>query len=105
MKILLARCRGLPAGDPRSWRRKIAAGLEGPALAAAKTSLFNARIDIGVTATFLILVTIIVLGTAYECWVLLSGRKPIMLRESPRVLLPEAGGGGVAGDRRDHRSA
>ena len=66
---------------------KLAAGLEGPALAAAKNSLLNARIDVVVTATFLCFVTIIVLGTAYECWLLLSGRKPVVLRESPYVSL------------------
>ena len=66
---------------------KIAGGLEGPALAAAKNSLLNARVDVVVTATFLVFVTIIVCGTAYECWLLLSGRKPVVLRESPYVAL------------------
>ena len=66
---------------------KIAGGLEGPALAAAKTSLLNARIDIGITVTFLLMVSVIVLGTARECWLLLSKRKPIVLHESEYVLL------------------
>jgi hypothetical protein len=69
---------------------KIAGGLEGPALAAAKNSLLNARVDVVVTATFLLFVTIIVCGTAYECWLLLSGRKPVVLRESPYVALGES---------------
>ncbi len=64
---------------------KIAGGLEGKALSMAQTSLFNARLDIVVTATFLIFVSIIVLGTAYECWLLLTKRKPIVLMESPYV--------------------
>jgi carbon starvation protein len=63
----------------------LAKGLTGPALKAAETSLFNARLDVVVTITFLIFVAIIVLGTARECWLLLSRRKPIVLRESPYV--------------------
>jgi len=66
---------------------KVAGGLQGPALAAAKTSLLNARIDIGITVTFLLMVSVIVLGTARECWLLLSKRKPIVLHESEYVLL------------------
>ncbi len=69
---------------------KIAGGLDGPALAAAKSALFNARVDVAVTATFLLFVTIIVLGTAYECWLLLSGRKAVVLRESAYVRLVES---------------
>lgn len=60
----------------------IANGLTGPALKAAQTSLFNARIDVAVTITFLFFVTIIVLGTARECWLLITKRKAIVLRES-----------------------
>ena len=66
----------------RMLEAKIAGGLEGKALAMAKTSLFNARVDVVVTATFLIFVSVIVLGTAYECWLLLSKNKAIVLRES-----------------------
>ncbi len=66
----------------------IATGLTGPALTAAKTSLFNARLDVAVTATFLLFVALIVLGTARECWLLLSKRKPIVLHESPYQALP-----------------
>ncbi|MEO5912966.1 MAG: carbon starvation CstA family protein [Luteolibacter sp.] len=64
---------------------KIAGGLQGPALAAAKTSLLNARIDVAITATFLLFVAIIVLGTARECWLLLSKRKATVLRESEYI--------------------
>ncbi len=60
----------------------IATGLTGPALKAAETSLFNARIDVAVTITFLFFVTIIVLGTARECWLLITKRKAIVLQES-----------------------
>lgn len=73
----------------RNLEAKLAAGLEGPALAAAKTSLMNARIDVGVTGLFLVLVAVIVLGSARECWLLLSGRKPRVLLENPRVELPD----------------
>ena len=73
----------------RNLEAKLAAGLKGPALAAAKTSLMNARIDVGVTALFLVLVAVIVLGSARECWLLLSGRKPRVLLENPRVELPD----------------
>ena len=72
----------------RTLEAKIATGLTGPALAAAKTSLLNARIDIIITATFLLFVSIIVLGTARECWLLLTKRKPIILRESPYIPHP-----------------
>ncbi|MEO8614798.1 MAG: carbon starvation CstA family protein [Luteolibacter sp.] len=73
----------------RTLETKIAGGLEGKALAMAKTSLFNARVDVVVTATFLIFVSVIVLGTAYECWLLLSKKKAIVLRESDYVAHPE----------------
>ncbi len=65
----------------------IATGLVGAPLKAAQTALFNARVDIGVTITFLFFVSIIVIGTARECWLLLSKRKVIVLRESPYVTL------------------
>jgi carbon starvation protein len=65
----------------------IAKGLSGDALKAAETALFNARLDIGVTITFLTFVAIIVLGTARECWLLLTKRKAIVLRESEYVVL------------------
>ncbi|MEI6653376.1 MAG: carbon starvation CstA family protein [Verrucomicrobiota bacterium] len=88
MKIFSANAAGfLPA--IRKLEGKIAGGLDAPALAAARNSLFNARIDVMVTATLLVFVTLIVLGTAYECWLLLTKRKPIVLRESPYELLRE----------------
>jgi carbon starvation protein len=84
MKIFSPNAAGfLPA--IRALEGKIAAGLDGKALSMAKTSLFNAYVDVVVTATFLVFVSIIVLGTAYECWLLLTKRKPIVLRESAYV--------------------
>jgi carbon starvation protein len=85
MKIFSAKAAGfLPA--IRTLEAQIATGLEGAALKAAKTSLLNARIDIVITVTFLVFVSIIVLGTARECWLLLSKRKKIVLHESDYVL-------------------
>ena len=85
MKIFSANAAGfLPA--IHDLEVKIASGLQGKALAAAKTSLFNARIDVAITVTFLLFVALIVLGTARECWLLLSNRKPTVLRESDYVL-------------------
>ena len=64
----------------------LAGGLDGSALAAAKTALFNARLDVAITVAFLIFVAIIVVGTARECWLLLTRRKMIVLRESEYVM-------------------
>jgi hypothetical protein len=58
-------------------------------LAAAKTALFNARVDAVVTATFLLFVTIIVIGSARECWLLLSKRKAGVLNESEYIALKD----------------
>jgi carbon starvation protein len=66
----------------------IATGLTGPALKAAETSLFNARIDVVVTITFLLFVAIIVIGTARECFLLLTKRKASVLRESTYIAHP-----------------
>lgn len=68
----------------------IETGITGPALKAAETSLFNARLDVVVTITFLTFVTIIVIGTARECWLLLTKRKAAVLRESQYAPHPEA---------------
>jgi carbon starvation protein len=88
LKIFSANAAGfLPA--IRTLEGKIAAGLTGPALAAARTSLLNARIDIVITGTFLLFVAIIVLGTARECFLLLTRRKPAVLRESEYIHHPE----------------
>ncbi len=65
---------------------RLATNLSDHALAAAKTSLLNARVDVAITLTFLVFVAIIVLGTARECYLLLAKRKPSILRESDYVL-------------------
>jgi len=86
MKIFSPNAAGfLPA--IRTLEAKIAGGLEGKALATARTELFNAKLDVVVTATFLTFVAIIVLGTARECWLLLRKRKPVELKESEYVAL------------------
>lgn len=59
-------------------------------LLALDRSIFNLRIDIGVTALFLVAVTIIVTGCALEWIKLVRGAKPVVLNESPYVALPEA---------------
>jgi carbon starvation protein len=88
MKIFSPNAAGfLPA--IRTLEVKIAGGLEGKALATARTELFNAKLDVVVTATFLTFVAIIVLGTARECWLLLRKRKPVELKESEYVALAE----------------
>ena len=69
----------------RTLETQIAAGLSGKALQAAETSLFNARIDVVITVAFLFFVAIIVLGTARECWLLLTKRKASILHESEYV--------------------
>jgi carbon starvation protein len=70
----------------RELEESLAGGFDGAALAAAKTSLFNARLDVGITVVFLVFVSVIVAGTARECWLLLTGRKAIKLRESEYVI-------------------
>jgi hypothetical protein len=60
----------------------VKSGLGGAKLAAAKTSLFNARLEVGITVVFLLLVSVIVAGTAHECWLLPTQRKMSKLRES-----------------------
>jgi carbon starvation protein len=54
-------------------------------LAVAKSALWNARIDIAITLTLLLFVATIVLGTARECWLLITRRKPSILHESPYI--------------------
>jgi carbon starvation protein len=73
-----------------SLEAQISSGLEGKALKVAQTSLFNAKLDLVVTIAFLAFVAFIVLGTARECWLLLTKRKAIVLRESEYVALDQA---------------
>ena len=57
------------------FRGQIEAGAHGEALLKAKAQLFNANLDAVVTALFLILVAIIVLGSLHAWWRLLSNEK------------------------------
>jgi carbon starvation protein len=86
MKIFSAKAAGfLPA--IQRLEAKAVTGLS----AIEKNQLFNARIDVVVTTVFLFFVGLIVVGTAYECWLLLTKRKPIVLRESEYVAQADGG--------------
>jgi len=86
MKIFSAKAAGfLPA--IQRLEAKAVTGLS----AIEKNQLFNARIDVVVTTVFLFFVGLIVVGTAYECWLLLNKRKPIVLRESEYVAQADGG--------------
>jgi carbon starvation protein len=67
----------------------IAGGLSGEALKKAETSLTNAKVDVAITGLFLVFVAIIVLGSVREWWLLLRKQKPVVLRESEYVALPD----------------
>ena len=54
-----------------------------------RAQLFNLRVDIFVTGFFLVAVAVIVATSAVEWVRLIRGSKPIELRESPFVALPE----------------
>jgi carbon starvation protein len=86
MKIFSAKAAGfLPA--IQRLEAKAVTGLS----AIEKNQLFNARIDVVVTTVFLFFVGLIVVGTAYECWLLLTKRKPSVLCESEYVAQADVG--------------
>ncbi len=88
LKILSPQAAGfLPA--VRKLEAQIAAGLEGSALKAAETALFNAKLDIVVVTILLSFVAVITLGCVWEWWRILSGRKAAVLREEPYVAMGE----------------
>ena len=64
---------------------------EGTAAPGAARQLFNLRVDIFVTGFFLVAVAVIVATSAVEWVRLIRGSKPIELRESAFVALPEKG--------------
>ena len=66
--------------------------MSGEALKKAQTSLVNAKVDVAITAMFLIFVAAIVLGCAREWYLLLSKRKASVLHESEYVALPDEAG-------------
>jgi carbon starvation protein len=67
----------------------IAGGLGGEALKKAQTALTNARVDVVITALFLLFVAAIVIGCSREWWLMLRKQKPVVLRESEYVALAE----------------
>jgi carbon starvation protein len=67
----------------------IAGGLSGKALMAAQWKLTNAKVDVAITAVFLIFVAAIVIGCVREWILLLRKRKPSVLHESEYVALAE----------------
>ncbi len=73
----------------RTLETQISGGLEGKALKAAQIALFNAKLDAVITIIFLVFVAFIVVGTARECWLLLTKRKAIVLKESEYVALDQ----------------
>jgi carbon starvation protein len=73
---------------------KLTADLAAGAIPAAKVNatqalVFNSRLDALVAALFLGLVVAILVVSARECWLVLAGRKPSQLRETPPVWLPK----------------
>ncbi len=72
----------------RATKAKIAAGGAPAQLAEWQHIVFNNYIDVAVTAFLVLMVAIIVVGCAYEWIRLLSGAKPIVLKESPYIPLP-----------------
>ena len=48
----------------------------------SEQAIINATVDIAITGLFLVLVSAIIIGCAREWWLLLTGRKPIDLKES-----------------------
>lgn len=69
----------------RGLEAKIANGGTPAELKAWGAQLFNNRVDAGVTAVFLILVTIVVLANARTWWQLIAGKREARLREEPYV--------------------
>ncbi|RPJ34116.1 MAG: carbon starvation protein A [Verrucomicrobiaceae bacterium] len=89
MKIFSPRAAGfLPA--VRKLEAQLAAGVPAEKLKAVETALFNARVDIVVVTVFLLFVSIIILGCAWEWWRILSGAKRAESHESPYVKLAES---------------
>jgi carbon starvation protein len=84
------------AADPRlgflsaaaGLQSKITAGGTADQIAEWRQLVFNNYVNVAVTAAFLLLVLAIVASCAREWWLLLSGRKQSVLRESPYVPLP-----------------
>jgi carbon starvation protein len=69
----------------RGLEKKIAAGGTPAELKMWATQVFNNRVDVAVTAVFLVLVTIVVIANARLWFQLLAGKKPATLHEDPYV--------------------
>jgi carbon starvation protein len=86
MKLFSARAAGfLP--QIGKLRGDLASGLPEAKAAVVRTALFNARLDVVVTVTFLVMTAVIVIGSAREWVLILSKRKRAELRESEYVEL------------------
>lgn len=86
MKIWSPKAAGfLPAIE--KLQAQINAGLTGDALKKAQTALTNAKVDVVITAMFLIFVAMIVIGCIREWVLLLSHKKAPELKESEYVAL------------------
>jgi len=68
-------------------KAKIASGATDPSLGRV---IFNNYVDVAVTASFMAGVAIIVVGCGLEWARILRGTKPVVLKEAPYVLLPDA---------------
>jgi carbon starvation protein len=84
MKIFSAKPLGF-LSIAASLDEKIAHGGTAAELAAWKTQAINNRIDAGVTATFLLLVAVVVLANARLWWQLLAGKRKAVLHEETYV--------------------
>ncbi len=88
MKIGSPKAAGfLPAID--KLEAAIAGGLSGDALKKAETALVNAKVDVAITAMFMLFVALIVIGSAREWVLLLRKKKPAILHESEYVALAD----------------
>jgi carbon starvation protein len=84
MKIFSPKAAGFLPGIEKS-RALLAGDLPEAKRALLEQSITNARVDIAITALFLVLVAAIIIGCAREWWLILSGRKPSQLHESAYV--------------------
>ena len=94
MKIFSKNAAGfLPKAEAMSAR--LASGvidgvaMTAPQIKATESALFNARMDVGITAMFMLLVAVIVLGCAREWIKILNGSKKSVLHEGPYIVLTE----------------
>ncbi len=88
LKIFSAKAAGfLPEADKQKAILENAANLTAAQIKTAETALFNARMDVGITALFMVLVAVIVIGCAREWIKIIGGTKKPILHEGPYVAL------------------